>query len=515
MSAVVIWINFSNQKTFVEKVFMNQATQTTYQYFDSVNTMMITGTMENREILRKKLLENKEILDVRIVRGPEVKKLFGPGFPYESPQDDYDKKALKGEAIKLIQTNSQERTLTIISPFRASTNYRGTNCIECHQVPAGTVLGAARITYSLKNVDKEVQVNLYYVGKILVALFILALFIVVFLVRIVAVNKLKHFQITIEKISSDLDLTTKISQNESQDEVGKMSSAFDEMLETIRGSLSQVKQASDQIVLGTEEITIIANETIADSREQKEETRNVASTLAKMSDSALDVANNTNQSKQFTNNVEQEVNDGTNKAHSAREKINELFNKIELVSSIAEKLEEETKQISNTVKVIDDITLKTRLLSFNASVEAARSGEHGKGFAVVAQEIGELANQTKNSNLEIERGTVQLKSLMEEAVTLIRSTKILAEDGKNEVNISYDSFRNVSDEMAKLKSVMTSIAKSTEEQNQSTKDVEKNINAIMDLSSKTTTAAERIGVVCSDFSKLAIQLEELINKFKI
>jgi methyl-accepting chemotaxis protein len=517
MTALVIWINFSNQKIFVEQVIDSQATQTAYQYFDSVNTMMITGTMENREILRRKLMENKNILDAHLVRNEPVKKLFGPGFPYESAKDELDARALKGEVVKVITEDKSGRSLTVLVPFKASTNYRGTNCIECHQVEAGTVLGAARITYSLSEVDSKVKENAVYVGKILAALFTIALIIVVIFLRLVAVNKLKKFNNSMEYIAQKLDLTLTLSQPNklSGDEISKMAGSFDHMIGTIRHSLSQVKNSTDKIVMGTAEISSRTNDTMADIREQKEETAKVAQTLGKMTESSLNVASNTSQSQQFTNNVEAEVSDGADKAHSAREKINHLYKQIEMVATIAEKLAQETLQISSTVKIIDDITLKTKLLSFNASVEAARAGETGKGFAVVANEIGQLANQTKQSNLEIEKATVALKNLMEEAVAVIRETKLLAEEGKNEVNISYVSFKNVSIEMVKLKEVMSNIAESTQEQSRATKAVEKNITSIIELSNKTTTASERIGEVSADFSNLAKHLEKLINQFKI
>lgn len=68
----------------------------------------------------------------------------------------------------------------------------------------------------------------------------------------------------------------------------------------------------------------------------------------------------------------------------------------------ASKLSSAVKEIGVAVKLIDEISTSTHILSINASIEASRVGELGKGFAVVAQEVGSLAQNTKNSLNQIE-----------------------------------------------------------------------------------------------------------------
>lgn len=114
-----------------------------------------------------------------------------------------------------------------------------------------------------------------------------------------------------------------------------------------------------------------------------------------------------------------------------------------------EKLVGVIEQISEKTAIIDEIVFQTKLLSFNAAVEAERAGEHGRGFAVVAQEIGNLAKMSGSAALDI---SVIVKGSTNEAKKVAAENKSRVENGSKMVS--------------EIASVLTEIHKHAEEVSQ-------------------------------------------------
>ena len=73
-----------------------------------------------------------------------------------------------------------------------------------------------------------------------------------------------------------------------------------------------------------------------------------------------------------------------NKAHESMESVN-----IEI-----ESLKSDVKSISDKTKELETIASRQNMLTLNASIEAARSGDAGVGFAVVAKQMGDLSKHS-------------------------------------------------------------------------------------------------------------------------
>ena len=102
---------------------------------------------------------------------------------------------------------------------------------------------------------------------------------------------------------------------------------------------------------------------------------------------------------------------------------------------VTEKLLKESSEIGKTLDIINEIAESINLLALNASIEAARAGEAGRGFAVVAQEVGHLADSTKESlkNVNdvvsrVQSGTADVSRFMNQnAEQLLGQNKVIVE----------------------------------------------------------------------------------------
>src|SRR5690554_5859904 len=102
-------------------------------YFDGLNTMMVTGTINNRDVLRDKVMAPEDVLDVRVIRSDQLNRMFGSGTQAEQKRDQDDKVALSGQRVERYSNNENGRVYTLIDPVVAREDYQGVNCLGCHQ----------------------------------------------------------------------------------------------------------------------------------------------------------------------------------------------------------------------------------------------------------------------------------------------------------------------------------------------------------------------------------------------
>ncbi len=97
-----------------------------------------------------------------------------------------------------------------------------------------------------------------------------------------------------------------------------------------------------------------------------------------------------------------------------------LSDLVERTVKASSDLAESTRRVHRVVQVIEEIAEKTNLLSLNAAIEAARSGEAGKGFAVVADEVSKLADRTRQAIREISETVNRIKDNTDQTLATVQ-----------------------------------------------------------------------------------------------
>lgn len=120
----------------------------------------------------------------------------------------------------------------------------------------------------------------------------------------------------------------------------------------------------------------------------------------------------------------QSVAEKTREASQALSEMQQSIADIEASADELKAIHEIMKDIADKSKVINDIGFETKILSFNASIEAARAGAHGRGFSVVAEEVGKLASTSGAAALEI-NATLQ-SSLTKVSAIIDKTTERIA-----------------------------------------------------------------------------------------
>lgn len=118
-------------------------------------------------------------------------------------------------------------------------------------------------------------------------------------------------------------------------------------------------------------------------------------------------------------------------------------------------------EIAGKTNIINDIVTKTQLLSFNASIEAARAGAHGRGFAVVAEEVGNLAQLSGNSAKEIQ---TLLYDSHKQVAQILLTTQERVSEGRRVSHEAVTAFHSISKAIEVIMNSTQSIVDAAQEQ---------------------------------------------------
>ena len=189
----------------------------------ALNSMMITGAIKNqseRSVLFNRMSAQNGVEDFHLMRTSAMQKQYGSGLDEERQGDELDRLAAETGKTQTVISRQGKHTLRVVVPFAASNEFYGVNCLQCHRVAEGTVLGTISLKVSLEpeynNIRKLGSVLL--VGQIFLQL--LLFFLIGWLIRSITQSVL-DLQSAISEIKMTGDFSKRVGVY-GKDEIGQI-----------------------------------------------------------------------------------------------------------------------------------------------------------------------------------------------------------------------------------------------------------------------------------------------------
>lgn len=259
------------------------------------------------------------------------------------------------------------------------------------------------------------------------------------------------------------------------------------IIDSFNEIVNEINRSADQISIGARQVS-------DGSQALSQGTTEQASSIEQLTASITEVASQTKQNALSANEANGLALNAKNTADIGEAQMREM-----LVSM--EEINEACKNISKIIKVIDEIAFQTNILALNASVEAARAGQHGKGFAVVAEEVRNLAVRSATAAKET-------SALIEDSLNIVKS-------GSKKANDTSNSLKTVVGVIQQASDIVDNIAKASDEQANAIAQINKGIEQVSKVVQNNSSNAEQGAAASEELASHAATLKELVDKFII
>ena len=280
---------------------------------------------------------------------------------------------------------------------------------------------------------------------------------------------------------------------------------------------SVLKTNAAKLTSETHSLSSVSTQLSSSSSQQAAGTQESVAAMTEMESMINHTTDYSQQSQQLVSTIREKTTTGDEAMH-------ELTTSMEGISKSNLKLlemQEIIKDIDNKTRIINDIVFKTQLLSFNASIEAARAGQHGKGFAVVAEEVGKLAKMSGEAATQIKE---LLENSQKEVASIVEATKTTVSMGQSTSQKALIIFREIFEGVDQVVDKIGQIASASSNQQEGIKQTGKAMSelnkaitmnvsiadSVMESSRRLESVSDLINTSLSDLEQVILGNKNLI-----
>lgn len=349
------------------------------------------------------------------------------------------------------------------------------------------------------------------------------------------VDKMKHLsqgdlsQESVTVTSKDEFSQLATSVNQMEDQLKTMILSISETSNTLSSQSEELSQSSQEVKSGAEQIAATMEELASAAENQASHASHLSTDMQSLFANMKEVNENSQGVEQYSDEVLHMTNEGSDLMNQSMEQMKVVDEIVRDAVNKVRGLDEHSREISQLVSVIHDISEQTNLLALNASIEAARAGEHGRGFAIVADEVRKLAEQVAESVTNITSIVTNIQQESNLVSTSLEDGYEEVEKGTTQIELTEKKFKDIQKAMTQMVTNiqdsaknLASITEHGHKMNQSIEEVASiseeaaaGVEETAASSEETSSSMEEVSHHADALAKLAEELNGLVQRFKL
>jgi methyl-accepting chemotaxis protein len=277
-----------------------------------------------------------------------------------------------------------------------------------------------------------------------------------------------------------------------------------------RGLVRRLQSAANSLTAAATELMSIASQVAVGTAQTAASTNETTATVEEVKQTAMLVHEKASSVAQGAGNAASSLGSAKLLVEETASGIEQMQGDMDVVSETINRLSEQAQAAGDVVAAVNDLAEQSNLLSVNASIEAAKAGEHGKGFTVVAQEVKNLAEQSKQAVVQVRTILNEIQKASEMAVQAAERGRHTIEAGRDRSVEAGDVMERVAEGAVDDSQAAQQVTASTKQQLAGLEQIAQAIQSINEAGNQSAAGTRQVEQQAQHLQTLALGLKSLI-----